>query len=135
MVTLQRDLEGIDAGQLNGFFVGWPARPTPETLRRVLAGSSHVTLAVADKRVVGFITAHSDGVLSAYIPLLEVLPEYQRQGIGRRLVEDMLHQLNGVYMVDLTCDPALVGFYERVGMTRGTAVMRRNYEQQRGAAK
>ena len=31
-------------------------------------------------RVVGFVTAISDGVLSAYIPLLEVLPEYQGAG-------------------------------------------------------
>ena len=33
-------------------------------------------------QVVGFVTAISDGVLSAYIPFLEVLPEYKSIGIG-----------------------------------------------------
>ncbi|WP_338055248.1 GNAT family N-acetyltransferase [Shimazuella alba] len=36
----------------------------------------------------------SDGVLSAYIPLLGVLPAYQNQGIGKILVESLLK--NGI---------------------------------------
>jgi predicted N-acetyltransferase YhbS len=69
--------------------------------------------------VVGFITAISDGVLSAYIPLLEVLKPYQGQGIGGRLVQRMLDQLNGYYMIDLLCDPELESFYARFGMVPG----------------
>lgn len=34
-------------------------------------------------QVVGFITAISDGVLSAFIPFLEGLPEYKNQGISK----------------------------------------------------
>ncbi len=34
-----------------------------------------------NNKVVGFITAISDGVISAYIPLLEVLPKYQNMKI------------------------------------------------------
>jgi len=41
-------------------------------------------------RVVGFVTAVSDGVVSAFLPLLEVLPEYQGRGIGSELVRRML---------------------------------------------
>jgi hypothetical protein len=32
--------------------------------------------------VVGFITAISDGVLTAYVPFLEVLPAHRRQGVA-----------------------------------------------------
>jgi ribosomal protein S18 acetylase RimI-like enzyme len=65
--------------------------------------------------VIGFATAISDGVMSAYIPFLEVLPEYQRQGIGTELIRRLLGQLDGLYMVDLSCDAALQPFYERLG--------------------
>ena len=66
-----------------------------------------------DGRVVGFVTAISDGVLSAFIPLLEVLPDHQRQGIGSELVRRMLSRAGGFYMVDLVCDPELEPFYRR----------------------
>jgi GNAT superfamily N-acetyltransferase len=36
---------------------------------------------------VGFITAITDGVLTTYLPQLEVLAEYRGQGIGSALVE------------------------------------------------
>ena len=133
-MELKRDIEGIEPAQLQGFFVGWPDAPSPETLLRILQGSYRVTLAMDGERAVGFITAVSDGVLSAYIPLLEVLPEYQGRGIGRRLVEDMLEQLDGLYMVDLVCDEELRPFYQRLGLKAGTGMMQRNYANQSGAA-
>ena len=82
--------------------------------------------------VVGFITAISDHVLSAYIPLLEVLPEYRGRGIGRELVGRMLDRLRGLYMIDLVCDPDLEPFYTSMGMYPATGMMIRNYEHQSG---
>jgi ribosomal protein S18 acetylase RimI-like enzyme len=131
-MRITRELDGVTAADLEGFFVGWPNPPSAATLLRILRASSHVGLAVDGGRVVGFITAVSDGVLAAYIPLLEVLPEYQGRGIGRRLVEDMLERLAGFYMVDLVCDEKLRGFYERLGMTAAVGMMRRSYEHQQG---
>ncbi len=78
------------------------------------------------KRIVGFVTAVGDGVLSAYLPLLEVLPEYQGRGIGTELVRHILQQLEGYYMVDLCCDEELVRFYERFGMLRLAGMALRN---------
>ncbi|WP_407666821.1 GNAT family N-acetyltransferase [Nakamurella alba] len=75
--------------------------------------------------MVGFVTAVSDGVLAAYLPLLEVLPEFQGQGIGSELVRRMLDLLGGLYMVDVVTDPDVVPFYERFGMVPGTALMLR----------
>ena len=49
--------------------------------------------------MVGFVTAISDGVLSAFIPLLEVLPEWQGPGIGTELVRRILAELEDFYMV------------------------------------
>lgn len=134
MIEYTETLAGITADDLRGFFVGWPNPPTPETHLRLLERSDHVLLAVEreTERVVGFVTAISDSVLSAYIPLLEVLPEYQAQGIGSALMERMLAKLSVLYMVDTLCDPDLQPFYERFGMRRAVGVCVRRYERQSG---
>jgi ribosomal protein S18 acetylase RimI-like enzyme len=119
---------------LQGFFVGWPNPPSPATHLRLLEGSQHVILARDETvgTVVGFITALSDGVLSAYIPHLEVLPPYQGQGIGSELVRQMLELLRQLYMVDLICDPELQPFYARLGLRPWTGMVVRNYDRQSG---
>lgn len=128
-------IDGITAAQLTGgFFVGWPNPPNPEAHLRLLAGSDHVVVAIdpVTEMVVGFITAISDGVLSAYIPLLEVLPESQQRGIGRELVRRMLDQLRNLYMVDLLCNPELQPFYGQFGMHPSSGMLLRNYDRQSG---
>lgn len=121
-------VEGLDASALRGFFENWPNPPSEETFLRALRGSSHVVLAVDESSgaVVGFVNAVSDGVLAAYIPLLEVRPEFRGSGLGSALVERLLAKLDGIYMVDLCCEEDVVPFYDRLGFLRGTAMMRRN---------
>lgn len=126
-------IKDIASHQLNGFFVGWPNPPSPEIHLKVLRNSSHVVLAVNEEgQVAGFITAISDGVLSAYIPFLEVLLTYQGQGIGQELVKRMLELLDDIYMIDLMCDEELQGYYEKLGMHRAHGMIRRNYARQSG---
>ncbi|WP_339217709.1 GNAT family N-acetyltransferase [Ornithinibacillus sp. FSL M8-0202] len=127
-------LEGITEEMLQGFFVDWPNPPSPKTHLSLLEKSSHVVIAIDEEQnqVVGFITAISDGILSAYIPLLEVLPAYKTKGIGTKLVEHMLSDLSHLYMIDLACDDDLVPYYERFGMQKSTAMMLRNYDRQSG---
>jgi ribosomal protein S18 acetylase RimI-like enzyme len=124
-LVIYRDCVGsIRPDQLHGFFVGWPSAPSPERHLALLAGSDHVVLAIdsATGNVVGFITAISDGVLSAYISFVEVLPAWQHRGIGSELVRRMLELLRGLYAVDLQCDPALQPFYARLGMTAASGM-------------
>ena len=87
MISYTDTVAGITPDRLQGFFVGWPNPPSPETHLEILQGSSNFVLAIDDEtgNVVGFVSAVSDGVLSAYIPLLEVLPSYQNRGIGTAL--------------------------------------------------
>ncbi len=134
MAAYVDSIDGITADRLQGFFVGWPKPPSPETHLKILAGSDHVVLAIDDKsdRIVGFITAISDGVLSAYMPLLEVLPDYQGQGIGKELMRRMLEKLRGLYMIDLLTDRELESFYSPLGMNPGFAMKIRDFEKQSG---
>ena len=135
-VQYTESLAGIEASQLTGgFFIDWPNPPSPEMHLRLLQGSSHTVLAIDERTadVVGFVTAISDGVLSAYIPLLEVLPEYQHQGIGQELMRRMIAALRSHYMIDLLCEPELQPFYEQMGMQRAAGMLIRNYDRQNGS--
>ena len=123
--------EGLEARQLAGFFVDWLRQPTPEAHLDILHGSANVVVAIDGEsdRVVGFVTAISDGVLSAYISLLEVLPEWQGRGIGSVLMRLLLEQLEGLYMVDTLCDVDVQAYYARFGMQRSQGMCIRRYDR------
>ena len=108
---------------LGGFFVGWQKRPSDQQFFRLLKSSYKIWLAIdiPENKLVGFITAISDGVLAAYIPLLEVLPPYQGQGIGSELTSRMLDSLKDLYMVDICCDDDIVPFYKKFGAFQSNA--------------
>jgi len=131
MIRYSNGLEGITVDQLNDFFEGWPNPPDALTHLRVLQGSAHVGIAWRDARLIGFITAISDGVLSAYIPLLEVVPDERGQGVGAELLRRMLAEID-VYMVDLMCDANRTAFYTRHGMRPAQGMIHRNYALQSG---
>lgn len=122
------------ANIMDGFFEGWPQPPSRETHLKLLKNSDYVVLAMDDTNdtMIGFITAITDGVLSAYIPLLEVLPPYRQQGIGRELVSRMLEQLRHLYMIDLMCDPALQTFYGKLEMFPTVGMSKRNFNRPSG---
>lgn len=135
MITYLESPAGIQADQLQGFFTHWgTGRPSPATFLRILHGSSHIVLAQehASQQIVGYITAISDGVSSAYIPHLEVHPDWRGQGIGGELVRRLSEQLAHLYMIDLVCDEDLIPFYARHGFRPYTAMIKRNYDRQRG---
>ena len=128
MIRYTEDLDELSPGRLSGFFDGWWTVPSPEAHLRILRGAEVAVVAIdgASDRVVGFVTAIGDGVISAHVPLLEVLPAYRGQGIGTELMRRVLERLRGRYMIDLACDEELVPFYERLGMTQGRAMMLRD---------
>jgi ribosomal protein S18 acetylase RimI-like enzyme len=134
MITYTHSLERITSEHLYGFFEGWPDPPSRETLIRLLQNSDEVILALDrnSEQAVGFVTAITDHVLSAYIPFVEVIASHRGQGIGKRLVAQMLERLRNLYMIDLLCDEALQGFYERLGMQRSQGMMIRHYKHQAG---
>ena len=134
MIKYQDHMRNISMCKLRGFFVDWPNPPTPATHLKLLKNSDLIVLAVdaGTGNVVGFITAVTDKVLSAYIPFLEVLPAYQGRGIGRKLTRRMMRKLQDAYMIDLMCDDTLRNFYKKFNMQPSTGMIKRNYAAQSG---
>jgi ribosomal protein S18 acetylase RimI-like enzyme len=119
MIVYTDSLDGVTIDHLRGgFFAEWTRKLTPEAHLRTLQGCDAVVLALDDATgdVVGYITMLTDGVLSAFIPNIEVLAAYQGQGIGSELMRRMLDKLALIPNVDLMCDPDVQPFYEHFGM-------------------
>lgn len=130
-ITYQETTNGIGPSDLQGFFAGWRNRPSPEGHLKILQGSDLLVLALSKNcKVVGFITAITDGVSCAYISYLEVLHEWQGKGIGTELVTRMMEKLKPIYAIDLICDEDVQGFYEKLGFSERRGMTIRNYDSQ-----
>ena len=134
-ITYTNNMDSLTANQLVGFFVGWPGHPDPVTHLGILRGSYAAWLAFDRHRCVGFINALSDGVFYAHIPLLEVLPDYQHQGIGTELVRRMIDTLGSMYAIDIVCDESAACFYTAKGFDRCAGMIKRNRANQGAANK
>lgn len=126
--------DNICAEQLDGFFVGWASKPTQQKFLQLLNDVKYKVLAYNRKsnKVIGFIYAITDNVICAYIPLLEVLPEFQDKGIGNMLISTLLNKLKDYYMIDLCCDENLSIFYKKKGFKKVSGMIIRNYKNQSG---
>lgn len=116
------DMSTLHEDQLAGFFVGWPTRPSPAQHLRSLRGAQHAVAVLEDgapgAAAVGFVTVVGDGSLVAFVPWLEVLPEWQGRGLGRELLRRAVAAVPAAYSVDLVCDDDVAPFYERLGWSR-----------------
>ena len=132
MIRYSDTLDDITPAGLAGFFGGWSHPPSPDEHLAILKGSDFIQLALDSEtqQVIGYVTAISDGVSCAYVPHLEVLERYRKQGIATELVRRLLATIDQFYMVDLICDDDLHPFYERLGFRRHAGMIRRNYERQ-----
>ena len=121
-----------EIGIADGFFEGWPDAPDKNIHRQLLKSSFKAFVAIDRdiNKIIGFITVISDGIISAYIPLLEVIPAYRKKGIGSKLFNLAKDECKNLYMIDLSCDNELVGFYKNFNMKKGTIMFLRNYDRQ-----
>ena len=101
--------------------VGWTSYLRyPELLPEAYAHSLKTFAAYDNELLVGIIRAVGDGVSILYIQDLLVHPEYQRKGIGKRLITEMLNTFPDVNQTVLLTDDSdeTVRFYESVGFQK-----------------
>jgi len=107
MIIYTDTLDQVTPEKLQGFFGGWPNPPAPRMHYALLKSSDEVVLAVDEDTgdVVGFITAITRTQLTPYVPLMEVLPAYQKHEIARSLAQRLLGKVGRLHAMDLMCDP------------------------------
>ena len=100
--------------------VGWTGYSShPEMLEKALEHSLLVLAAVDGDRLVGLLRAVGDGYSIIFIQDILVLPAYQRQEIGRNLLEQAISHFPDIYQLHLLTDNTekTRSFYEALGFT------------------
>ncbi len=115
-------LKSYDEGAVLALYaaVGWTNyTQRPEMLRRAFAGSLCTLCAYDGGRIAGLVRAVGDGASVLCVQDLLVLPEYQRRGLGSRLLRELLARYPDVYQTMLLTDdtPEHAAFYEHAGFT------------------
>ena len=98
--------------------VGWCSYTNnPEMLEHAFEHSLKILCAQDDKKLIGIIRAVGDGYSVLFIQDILVLPEYQRKGIGTKLLKSILNLYPDVYQTQLTTDKTVknVTFYKSCG--------------------
>jgi GNAT superfamily N-acetyltransferase len=95
----------------------WPRDYDPGRAAAALTRSVNVGAWDGD-RLVGAVRVLSDGYFFACVSEILVDPEYQRRGVGRRLMEAALACAPRGKLF-LGAQPQAVGFFERLGYARG----------------
>lgn len=101
--------------------VGWTNyTDRPEMLEAAYRNSLCILGAYDGDKLVGVIRAVGDGVSIVFVQDLLVLPAYQRQGVGTRLLQAILERYSDVYQIELLTDNTAKtnAFYESLGLTR-----------------
>jgi ribosomal protein S18 acetylase RimI-like enzyme len=102
MSILYRKDHDIDLDQLTVLFnsVGWERRTADRgRLAQLVRGSMFVVSAWEGDRLVGFARGISDGATNAYVSTVAVLPEYQKRGIGRELLQRLIADHDGIQFI------------------------------------
>jgi ribosomal protein S18 acetylase RimI-like enzyme len=96
--------------------VAWRLPDHPDaTLRSALATTWNVTARTPAGTLVGLARVLDDGALYASVWDVIVRPEYQRQGLGRALMAEVLSHTAGRYLVSLVSTAAGEPLYRQEG--------------------
>ncbi|HEL2412759.1 TPA: GNAT family N-acetyltransferase [Streptococcus suis] len=100
--------------------VGWTNYTAcPDMLQNALENTLLVLAAFDREQLVGMLRAVGDGYSIVFIQDILVLPAYQRQGIGRQLLEQAITHFPEIYQLHLLTDNTekTRSFYEAIGFT------------------
>ncbi|QIH77436.1 GNAT family N-acetyltransferase [Macrococcoides canis] len=96
----------------------------------ILNNSTHIAIAKLDDNIIGFARALSDGVFNAAIYDVVVCPEYQKRGIAKLLLENLLAQFEDLSCIHLISTTGNEAFYKKIGfkkLTTGMAIYHKSH--------
>lgn len=96
--------------------VEWESANYPEKLFKALKNSETVITVYDESKLIGLMSAISDGGMNVYFPYLLINPEYHKKGLGKILVNEMLKKYGDFYRKILICGNDKAMFYKKCGM-------------------
>ena len=114
----------IDWNELSALYRVAPlAHKEPELLRIAFSNSMFKRFAFDDGKLVAAGRVLSDGVDVAYLCDVALLPSHQRQGLGKRIVSDLLDRVRDHKKVILYAAPGKENFYATLGFRHMATAM------------
>jgi GNAT superfamily N-acetyltransferase len=99
--------------------VNWSSGNFPNKLVVTMQNSSSVFSAWDGRKLIGLINVLDDGIMTAYIHYLLIMPEYQHIGIGKKLIEKVKDKYRSFLRIVLVAYSEESGFYEHCGFSIG----------------
>ena len=96
----------------------WSSVEKPAQLLSALRNSHSLVTARISGKLVGIGNAISDGHLVVYYPHMLVHPEYQRNGIGKKMIGAMQKKYSNFHQQMLTADGNAIEFYKAAGFVK-----------------
>ena len=114
-VKLKYDCGGVDWAAVSDTLkrVGMASR-APELHQKAFEASHTAVFAYSNDQLVGFGRAISDGAYQAAVYEMAIVPEFQKQGIGARILKAILDRLPGCNVI-LYASPGKEDFYRKLG--------------------
>ena len=98
----------------------WSSAQKPDRLMAALRNSETLVTARREGKLVGLANAISDGHLVVYFPHVLVHPDHHGEGIGKKLMHEMMERYDDFHQRCLISDFGAVAFYQRLGFTRSS---------------
>ncbi len=89
----------------------------PDVHKKAFEASHTVVFVYKDSQLMGFGRALSDGAYQAAVYDVAVVPEFQKMGIGRMIMEKILERLHGCNII-LYARPGKEEFYGKLGLRK-----------------
>lgn len=122
-----QELADVELSKLLALYdsVGWTNYTQRPGMLKKAYENSLLTLGAYDGgKLVGVIRTVGDGVSVVFIQDILVYPEYQRRGIGTRLLRGIMERFSDVYQMELMTDNTAktISFYQSVGFVKADDV-------------
>lgn len=103
--------------------VGWKTAEYPNRLKKAIKNSEYVMTIWDNDDLIGLISAIDDGAVNVFITYLLVKPEYQKQGLGKIMMNDFCKKYEGFGRRILSTELDKEIYYNKFGFNIDGIVM------------
>ncbi|MBT8307501.1 MAG: GNAT family N-acetyltransferase [Maribacter sp.] len=96
----------------------WASKRKNQDIRKMLENLNVFVTIRKNSALIGFGRAITDGIYRALIDDIIVDNSYQKRGLGKVIVENLLKQLVGIDEIFLNTKPDLEEFYKKFGFAK-----------------
>ena len=116
--------ENINWNELSDLYRVAPlGHKSPDNLKTVFTASLYVFFVYKNDELIGAGRALADGVDCSYICDVAVHPDYQGEGMGKQIIQNLVNVSKGHQKIILYAIPGKESFYEKVGFVKMKTAM------------